>query len=238
MKKWMIISLVFLSAVLFAQEKTSPPTDSLTEKVEKLKSILGLDDAQSTKLRGIFERDRAQAEKDRATIKTGALDLIRAAYARREQTNAQIETILNPDQKEEFGETLKMTFFDRNLFEYTEGLKLTDAQAFAVEGIMIEFSNKMKEMMPDMEMDREGPPPGRMDNPGERGGPGGRGGGPGGPGGGMMKSAVKKMNKQIKALLTDEQKVLFKQIREDHAKKRKQMREEMKERRKEQHREF
>lgn len=234
MKKWMIISLILFSAVIFAQEKTSPTTDPLSEKVEKLKNRLELDDAQSAKLREILERDRTQAEKDHASLKTNALDLVRAAYARREQTNAQIDTLLDPTQKEEFKESQKMTPFDHDLFELTEGLMLNDAQVFSVEGILIEFYNKIKEMMPDMttgmDMPAQGRPPMRMS---------GHGGGPGGgPGSGMMKSAERKKNRQIKKELTDEQKALFKQILEDRAKKRKEMMKEMKERRKERSREF
>lgn len=217
-----IIALVVLSVSLFAQgqDKTYPavdPADSLTERVTKLKNNLDLDEAQTAKAREILEKDRDQAARDRETYKTNALELIRAAQNRRKNTNVEIETVLNTEQKEEFKESSKMNRFDRDFFELREGLILNDDQAFTVEGILIEYFNKIKDIMPDEGM--HGGPPMRM-------------GGYGGPGG-MMKSAERKKNKKIKKVLTDEQKVLFKQILEDRALKRKEMKKKMKERRKE-----
>jgi len=227
-----IIALVLLSVSLFApgQEKTYPAVDPVTVRLDKLKNSFDLDEIQTAKVREILEKDRDRAVKDRETFKSNALELIRAAYNRRKNTNTEIETILNTGQKEEFKESLKMNRFDREFFELSEGLVLNDDQAFTVEGILIEYFNKMKDIMPDGAWSESG-----MPHEGMRGNPPMRMGGYGGPGGpgGMMKSAERKKNKKIKRVLTDGQKVLFKQILEDRALKRKEMKKKMKERRKE-----
>lgn len=227
MKKY-IIALVMLSASLFflGQDKTYPEVDPLAEQVTKFKNSLELDDAQTAKIRDILVKDRDRAAKDRETFKTNALDLIRAAQNRRKNTNTEIEALLNPNQKEEFKEASKMNRFDREFFELNEGLLLNDDQAFTVEGILIEYFNKMKEMMPSGSWSGS-----EMANEGRRGG---RSMGRAGYGrlGGMMKSAERKKNKKIKRVLTGGQKSLFKQILEDRALKRKEMKKKMKERRK------
>jgi len=224
-----IIALVVLSVSLFApgQEKTHPAVDPVTVRLDKLKNSFDLDEIQTAKIREILEKDRDRAGKDRETFKSNALELIRAAYDRRKNTTTEIETILNTGQKEEFKESLKMNRFDREFFELSEGLILNDDQAFTVEGILIEYFNKMKDIMPDGTWSESG-----MPHEGMRGNPPMRRGGYGGPRG-MMKSAERKKNKKIKHVLTGGQKVLFKQILEDRALKRKEMKKKMKERRKE-----
>jgi hypothetical protein len=217
-----IIALVVLPVSLVGQEKTYANVDTLEERVTKLKNSLDLDDDQAAKIREILEKDREQAAKDRESFKTKALDLIQFAYDRRDNTNVEIEQLLNPGQKEEFKESLRMTRFDRELFELTEGLILNDDQAFTVEGILIEYFNKMKEIMP-VDTWSEGRIPKeemRGDPPMPRRGYGRTGG--------MLKGAGRKKNKRIKRVLTDEQKILFKQILEDREEKRREMRKKMK----------
>lgn len=240
MKKWMnrlgillevflIIVMILLSASLFAQEPTTQanqPVDPLSEKVTKLKARLDLNETQTAKVREILEKERAQALKDRESFKTNAVTLIEVAYERREDTNIRVEALLNPDQEEEFQELLKMTRFDRELFELTEGLMLNDDQAFTVEGILIDYYNKAKEFMPE-EMWSGGNtdllrmPAGRQmaaRNFGRLRG--------------IVKELERKKDNEIKKVLTDEQIKLFKQIRQDRSEKRKEWRKKMKEMRK------
>lgn len=240
MKKWinrlgvllevfLIIVMILLSASLFAQEPTTQanqPVDPLAEQVTKLKTRLELDETQTAKVREILEKEQAQAVKDRESFKTDAVKLIEVAYERREDTNARIESLLNPDQEEEFQELLKMTRFDRELFELTEGLMLNDDQAFTVEGILIDYYNKVKEFMPEemwsggntdllrMPAKRQGAARsfGRLR--------------------GVLKELEKKKDYEIKKILTEEQIKLFKQIKEDRYEKRKEWRKKMKEMRK------
>jgi hypothetical protein len=224
------ISLVFilmiLSASLFAEEQ---PVDPLSEPVMRLKKNLILDETQTAKVREILEKDRAQAVKDRETFKENAISLIQVAYDRRDTTNMQIESLLNPEQKEKFKEIVKMTRFDRDLFELTEGLCLNDEQAFIVEGILIDYYNAVKGMIPE-EMRPEGEDKGS-----------GRFGPMAPPTGmrefgflrSMMKREEKKKNKAIKKILFTHQKELFKQINKDRKKKMKERREKMKARMKE-----
>ena len=220
MKKWenymktvlevsLIILAVILSASLFAGEQ---PFDPLSEQVTRLKERLKLDDTQTAKVREILETDRGQTAKDRETFKGNALSLIQVATDRRKTTNMHIESLLNPDQKERFKEIVKMTRFDRDLFELIEGLCLNDEQAFTVEGILIDYYNAVKGMIPE-EMQ-----PGVGD---ERSGRFGRMIGSGRLRA-AMKAQEKKKNKAVKKILTKEQKELFKQIREDRKKKRKE----------------
>jgi hypothetical protein len=226
MKKWenyiktvlevsLILLAIILSASLFAEEQ---PFDPLSEQVMKLKEKLKLDDTQLAKVREILEKDRAQAVKDRETFKENAISLIQVAYDRRDTTNTQIESLLNPDQKERFKEIVEMTRFDRDLFELTEGLCLNDEQAFTVEGILIDYYNAVKGMIPE-EMRPEGGD--------EKSGRFGRMIPPEGMRGfgrlrEVMREREKKKNKAIEKILTKEQKELFKQIKEDRKKKRKE----------------
>jgi len=233
MKKWenymktvlevsLILLAIILSASLFAEEQ---PFDPLSEQVMKLKRKLKLDDTQTTKVREILEKDQAQTVKDRDTFKENAISLIQVAYDRRDTTNTQIESLLNPDQKERFKEIVEMTPFDRDLFELTEGLCLNDDQAFTVEGILIDYYNAVKGMIPE-EM--------RPVGGNEKGGRYGRMIPPEGMRGfgrlkAVMKAHEKKKNKAIKKILTKEQKELFKQIQEDRKKKRKEWMRKMRE---------
>lgn len=241
MKKWinrlgvllevfLIIVMILLSASLFAQEPTTEanqPVNPLAEKVTRLKTRLDLDEIQTAKVREILEKEQAQAAKDRESFKTNAIKLFEVAYERRNDTNARIETLLNPDQEEEFLELKKMTRFDRELFELTEGLLLNDDQAFTVEGILIEHYNKIKEFMPEgmwgggKPTDMTGRPAGMPRNSRFFGRMKG-----------LMREMERKKNTQIKKILTDEQIKLFKQIQQDRSEKRKEWFKKMKEMRK------
>jgi hypothetical protein len=185
----------------------------------KLQKRLALDDAQTAKVREIFEKEQAAAVKDRGTFYNDALSLIKTAYDRKKEKEAQVEALLNPVQKEKFKDMVKMTRYDHDLFELTEGLMLNDEQAFTVEGILIDYYNKFKEMMPEGMRPGEGPGPGMPMPPPDKGMKPPHGFG---PMKGMMKSIERKKNKAIKKVLTTGQKVLFEQIQKDRVEKRKE----------------
>jgi len=151
------------------------------------------------------------------------LNLIQKAYDRKKETGAQVEVLLNPLQKDKFQEVVKMTRFDRDLFELTEGLVLNEEQVFTVEGILIDYYNKLKEIIPEEMWSDEGPGAGiPMRSPGKAIGAS-RGFG---RMKGLMRSLERKKNRAIRKVLTTGQKVLFEQIQKDRSEKRKRRSEE------------
>lgn len=230
LKIFLVFIVMIVSVSLFAEEQ---PVDPLSEQVMKLKKKLKLEKTQTAKVREILEKDREQALKDREMFKNSALDLIHTAQERRELANSHIESLLTPEQKEEFKEITKMTPFDRELFALTEGLLLDDDQSFTVEGILIDLQNEFGDMIPeefrDGERGGEGIGRGRMGHSMRLGSPLGRYGGVRN----IMKEREKKKNKAIKKILFKHQKELFEQIKKDRKKKMKETRKKMKDRMKE-----
>jgi len=229
MKKWtksvsisVDILLVFIfvfSASLYAGEQSHQTADPLAQQVMKLKKQLNLTDEQSTRAAKILKRSAEQAVKDRETFKTDAVTLIEVAWERRETANMRIAALLNSQQREEFKRIARMTPFDRELFDLTEGLLLNDDQAFTVEGILIKYYNTLNEMIPEEMRERI------AEGDRERGAKKGR---PTGLGMGMMmygrfKRIIEEFNEKkvraIKKILTQEQKILYKQFRK-HRKQR------------------
>lgn len=213
-KIFLFVIIIMFLIPLFAFEESTLPTDLLSEQVTKLKNQLMLDESQVAKLREILEKEQSTAAKDRETFKNNALKLIQAAYDRKKEKETQVEALLNPVQKEKFKEIEKMSRFDRDLFELTEGLLLNDDQAFTVEGILIDYYNKVKEIMPEGRWGDEGGGP-DMSMPTPRNKMGAhrefR----------LMKSMIKsferKKNKAIEKVLTPGQKILFEQIQKERA---------------------
>lgn len=207
-----VIFLVPLSAV----EKTMPPPDPLVEQLMNLKNRLALDEFQTSKVREILEKEQVAASKDRDTFKGNALDLIKAATNRKKEKEDQIGTLLNSFQQEKFKEMVKWTRFDRDLFELTEGLVLNDEQAFTIEGILIDYYNKIKEIMPEEMWPGEGHEPNiSIRVPKKR-----TGDRPElGPIRRMLKSLERKKNNSIRKVLTPGQKKLFEQVKKEAWKK-------------------
>jgi len=231
MKKWIKavnisvdITLVFVlifSASLFAEEQSNQPVDPLAQQVMKLKKQLNLTDEQSTKVEKILKKSGEQAVKDRATFKTDAVTLVEVAWERRVTANMRIESLLTPEQREEFQKIARMTPFDQELFDLTEGLLLDDHQAFTVEGILIKYYNTLNEMIPE-EM-REQIAEGDRERDVKRGRPTGMGMGM--IMYGRFKRVMEEFNEKkvraIKKVLSKEQKILYKQLRK-HRKQRMQ----------------
>lgn len=209
----LLIFILVFSASLFAGEQSHQPVDPLTQQVMKLKKQLNLTDEQSTRVEKILKRSAEQAVKDRETFKTDAVTLIEVAWERRETTNMRITALLNSEQREEFRTIARMTPFDRELFDLTEGLLLNDDQAFTVEGILIKYYNTLNEMIPE-EM-RERIAEGDRERDVKKGRPTGLGMGM--IMYGRLKRIMEEFNDQkiqaIKKILTKEQRILYKQLR-------------------------
>lgn len=217
-----LLVFIFVFPVsLFAQGQSHQPVDPLVQQVMKLKKQLNLTDEQTTKVEKILKKSGEQAVKDRATFKTDAVTLVELAWERRETANMRIEALLNPEQKEEFKKIARMTPFDRELFDLTEGLLLDDDQAFSVEGILIKYYNTLNEMIPE-EM-RERIAEGDRESDVKRGRPTGMGMGM--IMYGRFKRVMEEFNEKkiraIKKILIKEQKILYKQLRK-HRKERMQ----------------
>jgi hypothetical protein len=225
MKNWInclnlavIMLVVSLAVPMFVSGQES--IDPMTQKHEKLKKELNLSDAQAAEVKRILDKDKLQAISDRERLKKDGVGLVGAARDRRMNLNHNIGMLLKPEQKETFLKTTKLSPFDRELEMWIEGLLLNGDQAFTVEGILIEYYNRLELMRPEGMNQGE-----RMSRGGgRRGGGGGRGGGKMGRGGmgrgsSIIKELQSKKNKQIKKLLTNEQKSLHKQIVKDRKKK-------------------
>jgi hypothetical protein len=229
MKKWtkpvnisvevLLVFILVFYALLFPGEQSHQTADPLTRQVMKLKKRLNLTDEQITKIEKILKRTGERAVKDRETFKTDAVTLVEVAWERRETANMRIEALLTPDQREEFQKIARVTPFDRELFDLTEGLLLDDDQAFTVEGILIRYYNILNEMIPE-EM-RERIAEGDRESDVKRGRPTGMGMGM--LMYGRFKRVMEEFNEKkvraIKKVLSKEQKILYKQLRK-HRKER------------------
>ncbi|MGD2092450.1 MAG: hypothetical protein PVH61_40160 [Candidatus Aminicenantes bacterium] len=215
----LLVFILVFPASSFAGEQSHQTADPLAQQVMKLKKRLNLTDEQSTKVKKILKRAGDQAIKDRETFKTDAVTLVELAWERRETANMRIEALLNSDQREEFQKIARMTPFDRELFDLTEGLLLDDDQAFTVEGILIRYYKSLNELIPE-EM-RERIAEGDRERDVKRGRPTGMGMGMFKYG--RLKRVMEEFNDQkiraIKKVLTKAQKKLYKQLRK-HRKER------------------
>jgi Spy/CpxP family protein refolding chaperone len=215
----LLVFILVLSVSLYAGEQSHQPVDTLAQQVMKLKKRLNLTDVQITKVDKILKRAGEQAVKDRETFKTDAVTLVEVAWERRETANIRIEALLTPDQREEFQKIARMTPFDRELFDLTEGLLLNDDQAFTVEGILIKYYNTLNEMIPEEMKERIAE--GDRESDVKRGRLTGMGMGM--LRYGRLKRVMEEFNEKkvraIKKILFKEQKILYKQLRK-HRKKR------------------
>lgn len=209
----LLVFILVFSVSLFAGEQSHQPADPLVQQVMKLKKRLNLTGEQSSKVEKILKEAGERAVKDRETFKTDAVTLVELAWERRETANMRIIAILNSDQREEFQKIARMTPFDRELFDLTEGLLLDDNQAFTVEGILIKYYDALNEMIPE-EM-RERIAEGDRESNVKRGRPTGMGMGMFMYG--RLKRVMEEFNEKkvraIKKILTQEQKKLYKQYR-------------------------
>ena len=217
--------LVLAAVVLLTAQPLVAQDTGIEKQLTKLQQKLNLNEEQTAAVREILRQEDSQKAADRETYKKDALALIRAAWERRKNTFSKIEPLLDEGQLGEFESFKKPHPVDRELFELTEGLLLTEEQVFDVEGVLIQFHNEfggMGEMIEGGGVPMGPPPSGR----GRMGMSMGEGRGIGG----MMKEAEAKKAKAIKKVLTEEQKVMYEQIRKDRKEKMKERIKEMKER--------
>jgi hypothetical protein len=199
-------------------------TDPVIQRSKKLQENLQLTDQQAAEVQKIFRNSRIKTDENRKRFKANAPALVKAARDLRRDTHSSIRKLLDESQIETFEDMTKMTRFDRELFELTEGLMLDEDQSFTVEGILIEHENRLKEMIPPelLEMAENDDAPGKSDRIHF-----GRGGNRDNrgmmPGGGRIRKALKSLQKKkykaIKKILDKEQKLLLKQLREDRKNK-------------------
>ncbi len=217
----LLVFILVFPASLFSGEQSYQTADPLAQQVMKLKKRLNLTDEQSTKVEKILKSAGDQAVKDREAFKTDAVTIVELAWERRETANMRIEALLNSDQREEFLKIARMTPFDRELFDLTEGLLLDDNQAFTVEGILIKYYDALNEMIPEEMRERIAEGDRERDVKRSR---------PTGMGMGMLmygrfKRVMEEFNEKkvrtIKKILSKEQKRLYKQLRK-HRKERMQ----------------
>ena len=181
-----------------------------------LSELLDLDVRQETRLQEINGMAQAQARLDRENFKTNAAGLIESARRRRAMVDSHIEEMLTDGQKETFEQIQQRRMRQREMFALTEGLLLTPDQQGQVREILDNYRPDKKGMRPDGINGRDrGMGMGRG-----RGGMmgGGRGGmRPGGRGGDRFRQKMEEMDakkaKEIKKILSPEQKELYKQIR-------------------------
>ncbi len=211
MKILRIAIVIFLFGLMGWAEKN----EIINQVVGNLAKQLELNQEQENRLTKIVEAAQQQKQKDQLSYKMDALLLIKAANARKRLENADILDILNDIQKDKYKNIIKMDPFKRELFELTEGLRLSDDQAFTLEGILIDINNQWGGMSSGRTTPagmgartRRTRPPGMVSEK-------------------KMRSYRKKMQKKLQykkkraihKILTKEQKILHKQILAENKKK-------------------
>jgi hypothetical protein len=199
---------VFLLLVAVVSATVEDPA----QRRGSLSELLDLDYRQVSRLREITEMEQSQARLDRENFKTNAAALVESARRRRAMVDSHIEEMLTDEQKETFERIKQQRMRQREMFTLTEGLLLTPDQ-----------QGQVREILEKNRPDRKGKRPGGFDGPGMgmgRGGMmgGGRGGmRPGGRGGDRFRQKMDEMDskkaKEIKKLLSPEQRELYKQVR-------------------------
>lgn len=197
-----------------------------------LSKALELTQQQADKVKEILMMVQSQAKRDRESFQGNSVALYQAALQRRRISDSCIEDLLKEDQLDQYAGYKERRAGEDEVLMWSEGLQLTDDQKEEVESILEEFFM--------MEGTGAGgkrggmPPPGGQGPGGMGGGTGGsmRGGRPGGmPGMGgwrggdeemvermteMIKKREKKKAKEIKKILTAEQKVMWKPLVDFH----------------------
>lgn len=232
----MVLVVVLFQTTGIAQElqaaQRAQAEKAADVRFEKLNQQVTFEETQKPLVRQLLVQGKIQESMDRITYKNNALALINAAWNRERNIDRKMEDILTSEQKEKYMETRRMDPVSRELFTLTEGLLLTDEQAFDAEGILINIHNEFKPLkeITEGEGGGEGMPPGPPPDSGEfephgggappmgmgggRGMGGGMGMGPGPMGGrdNPFKTMEAKKEKAIKKILTKEQKELYDQI--------------------------
>lgn len=158
MRKWIFSGLAILITMLAANVYSQPDRrDSVEVKIRK---DLDLTHEQSQQLREILQNARAEAGHIRELNRNNPEAINSAMNDLREQTNGQIENILNPDQLKKYQEIKNQLRLFREagnnqMAELQKRLNLTDKQVAQIEPIMMDAREKMQELRQNRTGDRQ-----------------------------------------------------------------------------------
>jgi len=198
MKTRLFISVLLVCiATLFVHAAESDPIEG---RVQMLKKQLDLTSEQVEQVRSILTNSIEQAKKDRALNAKDPQAMRAAEQARRDLENQQIENILTEAQRKRFAEIREKQQAGRRggpageqLQLLIDRLGLTDAQIVQIEPILTETRERMQALRQNASGNRR-----EMF--------------------GKMRKIRDAQDKKIEALLTGEQKKIFKEIKKERQK--------------------
>ncbi len=200
MKTRLFISTLMVCIVTFFVHAAE--TDPVEGRVQMLKKQLDLTSEQVEQVRSILKTSFEQAKKDRALNAKDPQAMRAAEQSRRELENQQIENILTEAQRRKFAEIREKQRVGRRggpageqLQMLIDRLGLTDAQIEQIAPILTETHEKMQALRQNASGNRR-----EMF--------------------GKMRKIRDAQDKKIEALLTDDQKKIFKEIKKERQKER------------------
>lgn len=226
------VCLVAVLMVFFQASRAAVPDAPWAGELKELTTRLGLTERQIPEIHRLLKMIDGQARADRERCADDPRALIPAAEQRQQMEDRYLESILEPEQIDRYLEVKEQKKRDWEFMYLREGLRLSVDQCITVRAIMDEYGRKRKTMGEDMRSRGDGERGrGNGNRGGGRMGGGGTGfgmGGEGGMGGGMrggrgdmgpeggMGGAGERIEnekgKQIKEILTPDQKKMFKDV--------------------------
>ncbi len=180
-----LLTLFLMLAAAPAQEK-----NWLEQRVQKLQKELNLTAEQTGQVRQILEYNQQQAQKEREENQGNPEALLNVAKARREVVDQQIKNLLSAEQYAKYQEISKNAPGDEMALRLSERLDLTEEQTAQVEKILLSAREEMQKLRENASGDRS-----RNRD--------------------QLRSLMEKQDKQIEALLTDEQKKIYGEIKKE-----------------------
>lgn len=198
LRKYAALSILFtlflMLAAAPAQEK-----DRLEQRAQKLQKELNLTDEQTGQVRQILEYNHQQAQKEREENRGNPEALQNVAKARRETVDQQMKNLLTAEQYTKYQEISKNAPVEEMTIRLQERLNLTDEQTGQVEKILLSAREERQKQRENASGDRRQ----MLD---------------------QMRSMLENRDKQIEALLTEEQKKIYQEIKKE---RREEMRQRM-----------
>lgn len=189
--------LTFAAIAVSAKEN-----EFVEQRVSKLQKELNLSEGQTGQVRQILAYNYEQAQKEREENQGNPEALMNAAEARKEIISRQMQNVLTAEQYEKYQEISKNAVVDEAVLRLKERLNLTNEQTEQVEAIMTSTRNEMQKLRDNASGDRRQS---------------------------MMqgRKLMESQDKQIEALLTDDQKKIYEEIKKERREEmRKRMHEE------------
>ena len=247
-QEWISVKHVSIFAALMVSFFLSwavGPDEPWTGELKELTTQLSLTNQQVQDTQRLLQMIDAQALADRERCADDPRALIPAAEQRQQMEDRYLESVLEPEQIEKYQEVKEQRKRDWEYLYLREGLRLSFDQCITARAILDEYGRKRKAMGEKMKGrgdgtrgrgndDRGG---GRMGGGGtgfgmerEGGMRGGMGGGRGGmgPGGAMRgdgEQIESEIGKQIKEILTPQQKKVLRDVQKMIEQKRESIRE-------------